>query len=100
MSIQMIVFILISLLLLPLLFKKYLPLPGLKHTLTPSIQALIGSKCTVIESIGPDQHSGIVKLDGEKWIAFSTTGQPIPKGSIVVADHIKGVRLFVSLSSK
>ena len=40
--------------------------------------------------------AGQVKLGSMEWAARSTSGQPIPEGTLVKADRIEGVKVFVS----
>ncbi|MGL4739110.1 MAG: NfeD family protein [Cellulosilyticaceae bacterium] len=94
--IQSTVFLVVSFVLLITLTKKLTIRFQGKQTIATNIDALIGRTGTVLEAIGPDDQTGIVKLDGEHWTARSTTGITIPKGTLVVAEQIKGVRLFVS----
>ncbi|MGL4343745.1 MAG: NfeD family protein [Cellulosilyticaceae bacterium] len=97
--IQSTVFLLLSFILLLTLTKKFTHSFNTKPTTPTNIDALIGLKGTVLESIGPGEQSGLVKLDGEIWTAISTNGEVIPKGATVVAEQIRGVRLFVTPSN-
>lgn len=94
--IQSTVFLVVSFILLITLTKKFTSLFQGKQTIATNIDALIGRTGIVVETIGPGEHSGIVKLDGEHWTACSTQGITLAKGTYVIADQIKGVRLFVS----
>lgn len=96
--IQSTVFLIISALLLFTLTKKFSKKSGHKNMIPTHIDALIGRNGVVLENIDPEQKTGLVKLDGEIWTALSLNGEVIPRGTIVTAKQIRGVRLFVSPS--
>ncbi len=57
---------------------------------------LIGSTGKVIKKIGPNSlNNGLIKLDGEVWVASSQNNKSIPKGETVVVTRIEGVRAIV-----
>jgi membrane protein implicated in regulation of membrane protease activity len=74
------------------LVRKYLT-PKLTAT---NIDSVIGTVGMVIADIDNVTASGQVKLGGMEWSARSTSGDPIPAGTLVRVDRIEGVRLFVS----
>ena len=55
----------------------------------------IGRCGMVTETVDNLRSTGEVKLDGRIWTARSLTGEPIEKGSIVIAREIRGVKLIV-----
>ena len=55
----------------------------------------IGHCGMVTETVDNLRSTGLVKLDGRVWTARSLTGEPIPKGGIVIAREIRGVKLIV-----
>ncbi len=55
----------------------------------------IGRCGMVTETIDNLRSTGEVKLDGRLWTARSLSGEPIEKGSIVIAREIRGVKLIV-----
>lgn len=72
--------------------KKFLN-PRLSKT---NIDAVIGSEGYVTADIDNVSAVGQVKLGAMEWSARSTSGQPIPKGSLVKVDRIEGVKAYVS----
>lgn len=71
---------------------KYLK-PKLVKT---NVDAVIGSQGFVTESIDNVAAQGQVKLGAMEWTARSTSGHPIAKGTLVQADRIEGVKVFVT----
>ena len=74
------------------LTKKYLN-PKLTAT---NIDSVVGSTGLVTADIDNITAAGQVKLGAMEWTARSTSGQPIPEGTLVTADRIEGVKVFVS----
>lgn len=61
-----------------------------------NVDAVIGSQGYVTEAIDNMVPSGQVKLGAMPWTARSTTGEPIPKGTLVRVDRIEGVKAYVT----
>lgn len=57
---------------------------------------VIGKDCRVTEDIDNIAETGAVYVDGKTWTARSESNDTIPKGSIVKAKRIDGVKLIVS----
>ena len=74
------------------LVKKYL---APKVTAT-NVDSIVGSTGLVTAAIDNVSASGQVKLGAMEWTARSTSGQPIPVGTLVKVDKIEGVKAFVS----
>ena len=72
--------------------RKYMN-PGKTAT---NADAIIGTQGYVIAAIDNVAASGQVKLGGMEWTARSTSGQPIPVGTVVKVDRIEGVKAYVS----
>ncbi len=67
------------------------------HKLTATnVDAIPGKTATVLMEIDNLAETGQIKLGGLEWTARSTSGRPIPAGTIVVVDRIEGVKAFVS----
>ncbi len=66
-----------------------------KHTAT-NIDSVIGSTGLVTASIDNVEAHGQVKLGAMEWTARSTSGDPIPEGTMIRVDRIEGVKVFVS----
>ena len=74
------------------LVKKYL---APKVTAT-NVDSIVGSTGLVTAAIDNVSASGQVKLGAMEWTARSTSGQPIPVGTLVKVDKIEGVKAFIS----
>ena len=78
-------------LLRPLARKHFTP----KLTAT-NVDAVLGSAGLVTAAIDNVAATGQVKLGAMVWTARSTSGAPIPEGTLVKVDKIEGVKAFVS----
>ena len=74
------------------LVRKYLT-PKITATNVDSVIGCIGIVTADIDNIAA---SGRVKLNGMEWSARSTSGTPIPQGTLVKVDRIEGVKVFVT----
>lgn len=74
------------------LVEKYLS-PKLTAT---NVDSVVGSTGLVTAAIDNVSAVGQVKLGAMEWTARSTSGQPIPAGTLVKVDRIEGVKAFVS----
>lgn len=93
--VQVTVFLVVSGGLLALLWplvRKHMN-PNLTKT---NIDAVIGSTGLVTVAIDNVEAHGQVKLGAMEWTARSTSGEPIPAGTIVRVDKIEGVKAFVT----
>ena len=72
--------------------KKFLN-PKVEKT---NVEALVGTRGYVTSDIDNLTAVGQIKLGAMEWTARSTSGNPIPKGTLVKVDRIEGVRAFVS----
>ena len=61
-----------------------------------NVDSVIGSTGRVTAAIDNVSAAGQVKLGAMEWTARSTSGQPIPVGTLVKVDRIEGVKAFVS----
>lgn len=61
-----------------------------------NVDAVIGSTGLVTVSVDNVTAAGQVKLGAMVWSARSTSGDPIPQGTLVRADRIEGVKVFVT----
>ena len=57
---------------------------------------LIGKECRVVETIDNLTGTGAVYVDGKTWTARTVDEEIIPKGQLVKAERIEGVKLIVS----
>lgn len=74
------------------LVRKYIN-PRITRT---NVDAIIGTEGYVTGDIDNLTATGQVKLSGMEWTARSTSGEPIPAGTLVKVDKIEGVKAFVS----
>ena len=92
---QVLVFFTVSIVLLAALrplARKYLT-PKLSRT---NIDSVIGQTGTVTADIENISAQGQVRLASMEWTARSTSGDPIPAGTLIRVDRIEGVKVFVS----
>lgn len=69
----------------------------LKPRISPTnVDASIGAKCYVTVEVDNLAAQGQIKLNGMEWTARSTSGEKIPKGTLVQVERIEGVKAFVS----
>ena len=61
-----------------------------------NVDSVIGSTGTVTATIDNLAASGQVKLGAMYWTARSTSGEKIPEGTLIRADRIEGVKVYVS----
>ena len=66
------------------------------HLTKTNVDSVIGTEGYITEAVDNLSAAGQVKLGGMYWTARSTEGQPIPVGTLVRADRIEGVKVFVS----
>lgn len=92
---QIVLFLVVSTALLALLWplvRKYL-----NPKVTPTnVDSVIGTVGHVTVDINNEDATGQVKLGAMVWTARSTSGTPIPKGTLVKADRVEGVKVFVT----
>lgn len=92
---QTLLFLVVSAVLLALLrplVRKYVT-PKVTAT---NVDSVVGSTGLVTASINNVTAAGQVKLGAMEWSARSTSGEPIPEGTLVKVDRIEGVKAFVS----
>ena len=74
------------------LTKKFIT-PKLTATNIDSVIGSVGRVTTPIDNVSAE---GQVKLGAMYWTARSTSGEKIPAGTLVKADKIEGVKVYVS----
>lgn len=92
---QVILFVAVSgvlLILLRPITKKYFT-PKLTRT---NVDAVVGTVGTVLEEINNNAATGRVKLGAMEWTARSTEEAVIPAGTLIRADKVEGVKVFVT----
>ncbi len=93
-AIQMIVFLIVSLILLiatrPLV-KKYIN----KKSQPTNADRCVGKQAIVTEEIDNLLGKGAAKVNGVEWTARSESGESIPEGATVTVSKIDGVKLIV-----
>ena len=75
--------------------------PLVRKRLTPritptNVDSVVGTQGFVTADIDNVSAAGQVKLGAMYWTARSTSGEPIPEGTLVRVDRIEGVKVFVS----
>ena len=94
MTVQIIVFVILTVLMLIFIRPLVNKLIKTKDFSTNS-NALIGKTGTVIKEIDRDVNVGQVKIAGEVWSAITQDNCVIPKDSLVKIEGINGVKLLV-----
>ena len=92
---QIVIFLVVSIALLASLrplVRKYFK-PKLAKT---NVDAIAGTQGYVTADIHNVTAQGQVKLGGMEWSARSTSGEPIPAGTLVCVDRVEGVKVFVT----
>ncbi|MDO4975843.1 MAG: NfeD family protein [Eubacteriales bacterium] len=98
-SVQVIIFIVVSLILL------MITRPLASHfinnkAIRTNAESLIGQSCLVTEEIDNLRATGQVTIRGQAWSARSKQADKvIPQNAIVKVEHISGVKLIVSVVS-
>ena len=93
MWLQITVFLVVSLVLLALLWKR---VRSKLTTTKTNVDSVIGAEGYVTEAIDNLSYTGRVKLGGITWAARSTSGAGIQVGTLVKVERIEGVKVFVS----
>ena len=93
MWLQITVFLVVSLVLLAVLWKR---VRSKLTTTKTNVDSVIGAEGYVTEAIDNLSYTGRVKLGGITWAARSTSGAGIPVGTLVKVERIEGVKAFVS----
>ena len=93
MWLQTTVFLVVSLVLLAVLWKR---VRSKLTTTKTNVDSVIGAEGYVTEAIDNLSYTGRVKLGGITWAARSTSGAGIPVGTLVKVERIEGVKVFVS----
>lgn len=75
--------------------------PMVRKFLTPkitktNIDSVIGSTGLITVAVDNIKAEGRAKLGAMEWTARSTSGEPIPKDTLVRVDRIEGVKVFVT----
>jgi membrane protein implicated in regulation of membrane protease activity len=56
---------------------------------------IVGQSCLTLDEVGDDHHPGHALLAGERWLATSGSGLPIPPHSTAVITAIAGTTLVL-----
>lgn len=68
-----------------------------KDRVRTNVESLIGQQAIVISEINNLQGIGQVTVNGQEWSARSTDEEAtIPVGTVVVVEHVSGVKLIVT----
>jgi membrane protein implicated in regulation of membrane protease activity len=57
--------------------------------------SIVGEEVLTLDVVSDSQHAGHVRLAGERWLAVSGSGQPIPAGTPVIVMAVLGTTLEV-----
>ena len=65
-------------------------------TVRPGVHGgLVGQEALTLDVVGDDHRLGHVRLAGERWLAVSGLGRPIPAGTRVLVTAVEGTTLVV-----
>jgi membrane-bound ClpP family serine protease len=56
---------------------------------------LIGAEVVTLDVVGDTHEPGHVRLAGERWLAVSGSGHPLPPGTTVTVTGVQGTTLLV-----
>jgi len=56
---------------------------------------LVGEEVLTLDTVGDARHLGHVRLAGERWLASSGSGEPIPADTMVLVTAVNGTTLTV-----
>ena len=92
---QVLLFILVSLILL-LLLRPFLRKYVYANKSPTNVDAVIGREALVTEDIDNLAGTGTIKLDGVIWTARSVDNGRIPAGTVVAIQSVQGVKAMVA----
>ena len=92
---QVLLFILVSLILL-LLLRPFLRKYVYANKSPTNVDAVIGREALVTEDIDNLAGTGTIKLDGVIWTARSVDNSRIPAGTVVAIQSVQGVKAMVA----
>lgn len=99
-TVQMILFLAVSVLLLILTRPVALKYFNSKRQKT-NVESMIGRQGIVLEKVDTIKGQGLVEVDGETWSAKTDTPEGvIPEGVIVSVEGIQGVKLIVKVKEE
>lgn len=75
----------------PLARKYFTP-----HLVKTNVDSVAGQRGYVKTEISNEKATGCVRLGAMEWTARSTSGTPIPEGTLVCVDKVEGVKVFVT----
>lgn len=98
-NVQLIAFLIVStaglIAIRPLVKRYFTP-----KTFKTNVDSTIGQTGYVLDEISNEKATGRVKLGAMEWTARSTDGSTIPVGTLVQADRVEGVKVFVTPVNK
>jgi membrane protein implicated in regulation of membrane protease activity len=65
--------------------------------LLPGVQQLVGQTALTVDEVGDEHHPGHALLAGERWLAITESGPPLPPQSTVTIAAVRGTTLVVHL---
>jgi membrane-bound ClpP family serine protease len=55
----------------------------------------VGQEAVTLDEVADERHIGHIRLVGERWLAVSGSGDPIPAGTKVLVTSVRGTTLIV-----
>lgn len=61
----------------------------------PGVQGLVGQRAVTVDVVGDEHHPGHALLAGERWLAVTDAGEPLPPDRAVTVAAVRGTTLVV-----
>ena len=61
----------------------------------PGVQNIVGQRAMTVDEVGDEHHPGHAVLAGERWLAISEDGTPLPPDLAVTIAEVRGTTLVV-----
>lgn len=61
--------------------------------------SLVGQRAITVDEVGDEHHPGHALLAGERWLAVTDAGEPLPPDSAVIVESVRGTTLIVRLQA-
>lgn len=72
---------------------------GRQPLVLSGVQNLVGQRALTVDAVGDEHHPGHALLAGERWLAVSADGVPLPPQVEVVVAAVRGTTLVVRAES-
>ena len=66
-----------------------------QHGIQASADGLVGQRAVTVDTVGDESHPGHALFAGDRWLAVTDTGEPLPADIPVVVVAVRGTTLLV-----